>query len=544
MTQVEAMFERYGPKYQLYVTITVLLGLVALGMSITIVNVATPYIKGAFGMSADQVQWLSTGFLAATTVSLLIAPWLISAYGQRNTYIGLLVVFIGASLLGGMATGMGMIVAARVIQGAMTGVIRPVALEALFQVYPPEKRGLATAIYGMSLGLPLTLASVVGGYLVDTFDWRYVFYIVLPICVVAILMGSIFLPGREDSGAKPKLDWIGASVLFVSIFALLAAIANGQRWGWASNGILILEACSIVGTVFFIWWELRQPRPILDLGIFKTKEFLAGSVVLFLFGGAFYGVMYLLPQFMDAILEYSPITSGILFTPSTLVLAILVPLVGRFSDRVPTHWISVPALCIATYATYRFAQADWNTSFFSLALSMTLIATAIAAVPPPTLARSIASLPPRLIGYGSGAINFALQLGGAFGTVILVAMIDRRTLLHSNNLTEGLNSGNPMAREALRHFTEVVSRTGTREVYQHAAATDLLSRIDATWATIYAYQDCFLMVAAGLALVCIPSYLLSYWGEQAAADKKAESSPGTSDGASNTSSHEPAESAG
>ena len=232
MTQVEAMFERYGPKYRWLVTLTVLLGLVALGMSITIVNVATPYIKGAFGMSADQVQWLSTGFLAATTVTLLISPWLMSAFGQRATYVGLLAVFIAASFVGGLATGMGAIIVARVVQGAMTGIIRPVALEALFAVYPPHQRGMATALYGMSLGLPLTLASVVGGFLVEHFSWRYVFFIVLPICVAAMVMGAIFLPRRESTGPRPPLDWVGAITLFVAIFAALAAIANGQRWGW------------------------------------------------------------------------------------------------------------------------------------------------------------------------------------------------------------------------------------------------------------------------------------------------------------------------
>lgn len=515
MTQVEAMFERYGSKYRTYVTITVLLGLVALGMSITIVNVATPYIKGAFGMSASQVQWLSTGFLAATTVTLLISPWLISAFGQRKTYVGLLVVFIISSFMGGWATSMGMIIAARVIQGAMTGIIRPVALEALFAVYPPEKRGLATAIYGMCLGLPLTLASVVGGYLVHHFDWRYVFFIVLPVCGAAILMGLIFLPDREETGPKPKLDWIGASVLFVAIFSILAALANGQLWGWDDAAIHWLEAIAVLGMVFFIWWEPRQERPILDLDIFKAREFLAGSIVLFLFGGAFYGVMYLLPQFMDAILSYNPVTSGELFVPSTFVLAVLVPLVGRFSDRVPTHWISVPALTIAAYATWRFAQADWDSSFFYLALSMALVATGMATVPPPTLSRSIGALPPRLIGYGSGAINFALQLGGAFGTVALVAMVDRRTALHSAQLThEGMTPGNPMAREAIHHYGKIVHHTGTSQVYQQAAAKHLLSKVDATWATIYAYQDCFLMVAAGLAAVIIPSYLLSRWGQQ------------------------------
>src|SRR5699024_2486995 len=167
MTQVEAMFERYGPRYRLWVTMTILLGLVALGMSITIVNVAVPYIKGAFGMSATQVQWLSTGFLAATTVSLLIAPWLTIAFGARKTYAGLLLVFIAASLIGGWAQTMSMVIVARILQGAMTGIIRPVAMDTLFSVYPPDKRGMVTAIYGMCLGLPLTLASVIGGYFVE-----------------------------------------------------------------------------------------------------------------------------------------------------------------------------------------------------------------------------------------------------------------------------------------------------------------------------------------------------------------------------------------
>lgn len=514
MTQVEAMFGRYGPKYRLFVTLTVLLGLVALGMSITIVNVATPYIKGAFGMSADQVQWLSTGFLAATTVTLLISPWLMSAFGQRATYVVLLAVFIVASFVGGFATGMGAIIVARIVQGAMTGVIRPVALEALFAVYPPNQRGMATALYGMSLGLPLTMASVVGGYLVEHFSWRYVFFVVLPVCIAAMIMGSIFLPARESDGPRPRLDWLGAVVLFVAIFSVLAALANGQRWGWDSTEILWLEAIGLASTVFFVFWELRHPQPLLDLDIFKSKEFLAGSLVMTLFGGAFYAVMYLLPQFMDTVLHYSPITSGVLFTPSTLVLAVLVPLVGKFSDRMPPHWLTLPGLFCAILAVWRMAQADWNTSFESLALSMAILSVGMATVPPPTLSRSISALPGHLISYGSGAINFALQLGGAFGTVTLVAMLDRRTLAHSHQLTAGLNPDNDMARAALDHLSRVLARTGTSEVHRQAAAQNVLSGIDRIWATIYAYQDGFLLVVAALVIVCLPSFLLSRWAEQ------------------------------
>lgn len=515
MTQVEAMFERYGPKYRLYVTLTMLLGLVALGMSITIVNVAIPYIKGAFGMSSTQVQWLSTGFLAATTVTLLISPWLISAFGHRKTYIGLLVVFIAGSFMGGWATGMGMIIAARIIQGGMTGVIRPVAMEALFMVYPVEKRPMATAIYGMCLGLPLTLATVIGGFLVAHFSWRFVFFVVVPCCVAAIVMGWIFLPDREDTGPKPKLDWIGAAALFIAIFSGLAAIANGQRLGWSSNSIYELECLALLTLAFFIWWEPRQERPILDLNIFREREFSAGMVVLLMFGGAFYGVMYLLPQFMDMILHYTPITSGKLFVPSTLVLAVLVPLVGRFANRVPAHWISVPALAVASYAIWRFAQADWNSSFTYLTLSMALLAVGMATVPPPTLSRAIDALPLHLKSYGSGALNFALQLGGAFVTVVLVALVDRRTAIHGAHLTQGgLTPGNTVALQALQQYGDIAAHAGVAQVYQQAAAKYLLAKVDATWATIFAYQDCFLLVAGAIAAVIIPAYLMSRWGSK------------------------------
>ena len=258
-------------------------------------------------------------------------------------------------------------------------------------------------------------------------------------------MGYFFLPPREESGPRPPFDWLGAVSLFVAIFALLAALSNGQRWGWSSDGVLGLIAFSLVVGAGFIAWEKRAARPLLDLAIFRNRGFLMGAIAIFLFGGAFYAIMYLLPQFVQSILHYDPITAGILFTPSTLVLGILVPLVGKLSDRWPPHYLTLPGLAFALFAVYRMAHIDWNTSFASLALSMALLSVGMASFPPPTLSKAIASLPPKLIGYGSGAINFALQLGGAFGTAALVTLMDQRTLFHSDHLTAGLTPGNSVA---------------------------------------------------------------------------------------------------
>ncbi|MBA1149395.1 DHA2 family efflux MFS transporter permease subunit [Ectothiorhodospiraceae bacterium WFHF3C12] len=520
MTQVDILFERHGPKYRWLVATTVLLGLVALGMSITIVNVATPYISGAFGMSADQVQWLSTGFLAATTVTLLIAPWMVSAFGLRTTYISLLLVFIAASLLGGTATSMGGIVAARIIQGATTGLVRPVALEALFLVFPPEQRGMATALYGMSLGLPLTLATVVGGWTVETYTWHYVFFLVLPLCVAAIVLGYLFLPPREDSGPRPRLDWFGAVTLFIAIFALLTAVSNGQRWGWYSESVVGLVVFSVVMGGVFVAWERRLERPLLDLAMFRHLGFTMGALALFLFGGVFYAVMYLLPQFSQTVLQFSPVNAGMLFTPSTVVLFVLVPLVGKLSDRVPPHYLTMPGLAFAVYAMYRFAQVDSYTSFTYLAVSMTVLSLGMSAFPPPTMARAIASLPPRLIGYGSGTINFALQLGGAFATAGLVTMMDRRTAFHGEHLTATLNADNATAMHTLSQLQGVLAQVGTSATHQQAAASHLLGKMDSLSVSVLVYQDGFWAILVGVALVAIPSWILGRWsgwsGESAA----------------------------
>lgn len=511
MTQVERLFERYGPRYQLWVTLTVMLGLVALGMSITIVNVAIPYIKGAFGMSDSQVQWLSTGFLASTTVSLLVAPWLVAAVGQRATFMGLLLVFVAASILGGLGEGMAALIAARIVQGAMTGLIRPVAMQALFAAYPPEGRGMAVAMYGMCLGLPLTLATVIGGWLVENFTWRYVFFITLPICLAALVMGHFFLPPREQKGPRPPFDWVGVVVLFAAVFAVLAALSNGQRWGWDDPRVPVLLLFSLASGAFFVAWQRRSDHPLLDLAIFRYRRFVVGTLAMLLFGGSFYGVMYLLPQFVQSVLHYSPVTAGMIFVPSTAVLGVLVPLVGWLSDRYPPHWITLPGLACTVFSVWHMAQMDWNTSFAFLAGSMAIMAIGMASFPPPTLSNAIAALPLRLTGHGSGAINFAMQLGGALGTAGLVILLDRRTAEHGHHLNVGVNADNAMAAGRLGDYADLAARLGIPDTQQQAVAGYLMGRLESVWASMLAYQDGFWLLVGSLLVVAIPSLLLSRW---------------------------------
>ncbi|KGE78885.1 DHA2 family efflux MFS transporter permease subunit [Halomonas salina] len=479
MTQRDRLHLRYGPRYRLWVTLTVMLGLVALGMSITIVNVAIPFISDDLGLSEAEAQWLSTGFLASTTVSLLVAPWLVHAIGQRATYAGLLLTFIAASILGGLGNGMAMLVAARVIQGAMTGLIRPLAMQVLFDVYPAEGRGMAVAMYGMCLGLPLTLATVIGGWLVEHLSWHYVFFVPLPICAAAVVMGGFFLPPREGRGPLPPFDWAGAGLLLAAVFALLTALSSGQRWGWSDPRIVGLALFSLVAGAAFVAWQRRCAQPLMDLSIFRYRLFVVGTLAMLLFGGTFYSVMYLLPQFVQSVLHFSPITTGMIYLPSTAVLGVLVPLVGWLSDRHPPLWLTLPGLASTAYAVWRMAQMDAGTSFAALAGIMGIMAIGMAAYPPPTLANAIAALPARLTGYGSGMLNFVMQLGGALGTAGLVILLEHQTVVHGRRIAA---AGAP---------TGEVSPDGR--------------------ASILAYQDGFWMMVISLVILIVPTLLVSRW---------------------------------
>lgn len=503
----EGLMRRYGPAYRWLATTTVLLGLVALGMSITIIDVATPYVQGAFGMSASQEQWLSTGFLAATTISIMVAPWCMNAFGERKTYILTLCLFIFGSVVGGLSSDAAVIILARIALGVSAGMIRPVAMSAMFTAFGPERRGIATAIYGMSLGLPLTLAEVFGGWLVETFSWRWTFYVTLPFSIVSIVMAWFYLPWKRAEQVS-RFDWGGLGLLTVAVFALLIALANWLRWGPNSNGVLGLLAMAVVVGVAYVVWELRAAQPMLDLRVFLNPTFAAGSFAMFLFGGVFYAIVYLLPLFSETVQGYSPVETGLIFLPSTAVLGLLVPVVGHLSDRHSPLLFAVPAILFAMAGTWLLAHADMATSFVSMSLAMGLIAIGMSAFPPPVLSRSIGALRGDLVSYGAGAINFALQLGGALFTSVSVLALQITSVRQAAALNQNLVSGHPATSAAMHAMVGALSRIGGLGADRlHEAAAYLLGQIVYGQGHILGFDQVFVYVTLAL-LVCLVPVML------------------------------------
>ncbi|KXS54032.1 MAG: EmrB/QacA family drug resistance transporter, partial [Marinobacter sp. T13-3] len=270
---IEGLFARFGPSYRWLVTATVMMGTIATILTATIVNVALPDIMGAFGMGQDKAQLLSTGFLAAMTGTMLLNAWMVDTLGQRATFMLAITIFIAASAMGGLAPAEGVLILARVLQGGAAGILQPLAMQTIFQVFPPEKRGSAMGIYGIGVVLAPALGPTLGGIMVDSFSWRYVFFMAVPFCFIGLFMAAILMPGRATSGPPRKFDWIGFGLMTVFLVTLLNGLSNGQRDGWISDPILRDFAIALVAGIGFIVWELRTSAPMLNLKLFTNRVY-------------------------------------------------------------------------------------------------------------------------------------------------------------------------------------------------------------------------------------------------------------------------------
>lgn len=504
----EVLFARYGPRYRWFATITVMLATIAAMLTTTTVNVAIPDIMGAFGIGQERAQWFSTGALAAMTVAMLLNAWLIRSFGQRKTLVGALCIFIVAMVLAGLSPNETMLTFCRVGQGAVAGLMQPFSVYTLFRVFPPNQRGSAMGLFGISVILGPALGPTMGGILIEYFNWRYVFFLALPFTVIAILLGSLFMPEREESDARAGFDWIGFLLLSASLACLLIGLSNGQREGWYSDYILTLLGLAVAGTVAFLAWELRARQPLVDLRVLVNARFAAAAAVAFIYGAGLFGSIYLIPLFVQTVQGFTPLTAGLLLMPGGLVLGLLMPIGGYLSDRLSARALIIAGLLCAGVSAYWLASVDANTPFWTIARCVILFYTGLGLSKPALIVGALRALRPEQLGQGAGMINFSRQLGGAFGVNLLSVVLDRRTLFHSNAFASLQTAGNSGTAEFLRRMQDLLIQAGVPPDLQWSGALHFLDRVVYAQAYTLGFRDSFLVVAIVCTLALIPAWIM------------------------------------
>jgi EmrB/QacA subfamily drug resistance transporter len=504
----ERLFERYGPGYRWFATITVMLGQISAVLTTTSVNVAIPDIMGAFGVGQDRAQWLSTGMLAAMTVGMLLNAWLMDTFGARRTFVAALAVFAASLMLAAQSPNIEVLIFARVVQGLVAGLLQPLAMYTLFQVFPPGQRGMAMGFFGLSVILGPAMGPTVGGIMIDEFNWRAIFYIAVPVSALAMLMGSLFLSERDQDARRARFDFPGFVLLSVSLMSLLTGLSNGQREGWSSDYILGLFAVAIASTVSFFVWELRAPRPLVNLRVLANVQFTCAAMVAFIFGAGLFGSTYLVPLFVQTVQHLTPLAAGLLLMPGGLILGVFMPIGGYMSDHISARKLIFAGLICFALSAYLLADIDVNTPFWTIVWCVVLSRVGLAFIKPALNLAALKALRPELLGQGAGMINFARQLGAAFGVNLLSMMLDRRTFFHSDTLTAMQTAGNSATADLLRLIQQALAQAGASPDLQAAGALHYLGRVIYAQAYTMGFRDAFILIGLVYTVALLPAWIM------------------------------------
>lgn len=508
MSEVEQLFERYGAGYKWLATATVMLGTLSMVLATTIINVAIPEIRGTFGLGQDQVQWLSTGYLAAMTATMLANAWCVEALGQRTTYMTAMTIFVACSILGGLSPNAELLTLARVGQGAMAGIIQPLAAITIFQVFPPNERGRGMGIYGLGVILGPAVGPTLGGVLVDLFNWRAVFFLAPPFCVLGFFMATAFMPGRMSDEPPPRFDLFGFGLLCAALVTILWGLSNGPRHGWDSIAVEAALGGGVLCGIGFVLRSLLADHPVLNLRVFKNTGFLCGSLVAFLLGAGLFGSTYLIPVFVQELLGYTATQSGLVLMPAGLAMAATFPPVGHLTDKVLPHRMIMLGLALFATSSALLSGIDMNATFWTLAVWILIGRVGLGLILPPVTAGSLDILPRGLLPHGSGAINFSRQLGGAFGVNLLAIFLDESTRAHTRELIQAQTHGTAMAREAIAEIVQLLERAGVPDVHLGPGAVYTIGRAIHVQGYVMGFQDSFQVLAAVFALALVPALVM------------------------------------
>ncbi len=505
---IAAKFAEFGPNYRMLAVMTAMFGTLATLLPATIVNVVIPEIIGAFGIGQDKAQWLATGFMASSTITMLANSWMVHSFGVRFTFLVSLCTFMAGSVAGMFAPNEDVLIAIRVFQGMAAGLMTPLTMLIMFQVFPPEQRGRAMGIFAMGTVMAPALGPSIGGLVIDALGWRYIFFLELPLLFVAIALGSIFLIGREATGPREKFDWAGLFLVSVFVSSLLVGLSEGQQEGWHENHVLALLIAAVVSFAVFIIYELLAPHPLLQLRVFLQPSFGLAAMVLFIFGIGLFGSTYLAPLFLQTVQGSTALSAGLMLMAPGLIMVFVFPAAGALSDRYGPVFPMVAGMLIFSFSCYLMTGLDLDAPFVAITIWIMIGRVGLGMVMPAMTAAAMGGMPMHLISQASGVNNFVRQLGGAFGVNLSSIMLSQRTNFFLEAMTATQTAANTATLELLDRFSGLFDMAGLTELSAQDVALFYLGRMIYSQAYMLAFRDCFQIMTYVFLLATIPALLL------------------------------------
>jgi len=416
----------------------------------TIANVSLPTIAGNLGVSVSQSTWVVTSFAVCMAISLPLTGFLTRRFGEVKLFVWCTLLFVLSSFLCGLAQNMGMLLLFRAIQGAVAGPMYPVTQSLLIAVYPPTKRGMALALLSMVTVVAPIAGPILGGWITDDYSWRWIFFINVPVGVFAATVAVNQLRDKLERIERPRMDYVGLVALVVGVGALQVVLDKGNDDDWFhSHLIVVLSVLSAIALVVFLIWELTDKDPIVDLRLFRHRNFSAGTLVLVLSYSAFFAIGLLMPLWLQRNLHYTAIWAGFATAPIGVLPVLLTYFVGKYAPHVDLRVLAAAAFVVMGVTCFMRADFNMQIDFMHVAMVQLWQGLGVALFFMPTLTILLSDLQPHEIAAGSGLSTFLRTLGGSFAASITTFAWDRRAVLHHARLAEQINPYNPLLQPTL-----------------------------------------------------------------------------------------------
>jgi MFS transporter, DHA2 family, multidrug resistance protein len=480
----------------------------------SIANVALPYMAGSLGASTDQSTWVLTSYLVSNAVVLPISGWFASTIGRKRFFMICLVIFTVSSLLCGIAPSLGAIILFRILQGAGGGGLQPMAQAILADTFPPEKRGIAFALYGVTVIVAPTVGPTLGGWITDNYTWRWIFFINLPIGIMTLLLVLRLIEdppwAKRTAGAGIKIDYIGVALLTIGVGALQVMLDKGQEDDWfGSHFILVLAILAGVGLISLVIWEWFHKDPIIDVHLFKNLNFLGANFMMFVLGIMLFSSLVMMPLFLQTILGYTAESAGLVLSGGGLILLFLMPVAGTLSSKIQARYLIAfgwLTLALAMYYSTQHLDLDISFRFASILRIVQVFGLGFLFVPINLV--SYIGVPAEKSSTVAGLVNFMRNIGSSIGTSMVTTLIARRAQFHQVTLAAHYTPANSSFTIALNGLAARLASHGLDATLATRQAYDRLYHLLIGQATTLAYIDTFKVLSIGAAIMFVLSFAL------------------------------------
>ncbi|SFC63906.1 drug resistance transporter, EmrB/QacA subfamily [Bacillus sp. 491mf] len=498
------------PKKQLpveNVNVKAVVAVLILGMFVsilnqTVINVALPALMNEFNVSTSTAQWLTTGFMLVNGILVPISAFLVSRFTYRKLFVAAMLFFTVGSIICAVSGSFTMMMTGRVTQAVGAGILMPVGMNIFMTLFPPHKRGAAMGLLGVAMILAPAIGPTITGWVIQNYNWNLIFYAMFVIGLFVTFLSVKFFTLAQPV-SKTKLDIFGVISSSIGLGSLLYGFSEAGNKGWSSVEVVISLIIGVIGIAFFIWREMTTDNKMLDLQVFKYPTFTFTLLINAIVTMALFGGMLLLPVYLQNIRGFTPIESGLLLLPGSLIMGIMGPIAGKLFDKYGIRPLAIFGLALTTFATYEFTKLTMDTPYSVIMTDYIIRSFGMAFIMMPIMTAGMNALPMKLISHGTATQNTSRQVAGSIGTAILITIMTQQTTNHVADYGNMLTKTNPILVDKVHGMGQNLAAVAGSAQAGDVMSTQLLFGQISKLSAINGINDAFLIatILAGIAWV-------------------------------------------